>query len=48
MQDHFGDIFTCVNILKNSFTKLFHETINIQNVIRKKARLLELNENILQ
>ena len=44
MEGHFGDIFTCINILGEFFTKLFlHETTNIQNVIRKEARLLELN-----
>jgi hypothetical protein len=48
MEGHFGDIFTCINILGDFFTRLFKEKGNIQNKIRKEAKELELNENVLR
>lgn len=48
MEGHFGDIFTCINILGEFFVKLFQEKGSIQAMIRKEAVSLELNENVMR
>lgn len=49
LDGHNGDIFTCINILGDFFARLYASKVgNIHQKIKKEAKELQLNENVMR